>query len=116
MVILGITITAATALALAAESIRRKRFSFPGYGWLGVTLLIAAELMMFRHIRPVDVFFTAIAWTAYLLIADALVFAMRGRSRLHDCPRELLHTALLSIFLWLIFERLTTCGWRTGPT
>ena len=104
MVKLGITITAATALVLLVESLRRKRFPFPAYGWIGVALLIAAELMMFGHIWPVNVFFTPIAWTAYLLIADALVFSIRGRSRLNECPREFLGMAVLSVLLWLIFE------------
>lgn len=100
----GIAITAATALTLVIESVRRKRFPFPRYGWLGLALLVAAEWLMFRRVWPVTVYFTPIAWTSYLLICDALVNAVSGRSRLHDRPREFLLVALLSIPLWLIFE------------
>jgi len=59
---------------------------------------------MFRHVWPVNVYFTPIAWTAYLLIVDAMVLSIRGRSRLHDSPGAFFFTALLSIPLWLIFE------------
>ena len=37
---------------------------------------------------------TPIAWTAYILIADAAVLAITGHSRLHDGPKHFAHTAL----------------------
>jgi hypothetical protein len=66
--------------------------------------LIAAEFLMFRGFQPVAIYFTPIAWTCYILLADAAVLALRGHSRLHDNPRQLGVVALLSIPLWLIFE------------
>jgi hypothetical protein len=104
MVTLGVAITAATIAILVAEFLRRKRLPFPLYGWLGLVALVCAEWLMFRGVEPVATYFTPIAWSAYILVADAAVFAMAGRSRLRNTPRKFGHVALLSIPLWLIFE------------
>src|SRR2546425_6277259 len=63
-----------------------------------------AEWRMFRGAEPVATFFTPIAWTAYILVADAAVLAVQGESRLRNAPREFARTALLSVPLWLVFE------------
>jgi hypothetical protein len=99
----GIVIVALTALVLVAETLRHRRYVFPAHGWIGVALLITAEVVMFRGVQPVATYFTATAWTCYLLICDAAIFAIRGRSPLHDF-RGTARMALLSIPLWLIFE------------
>jgi len=67
-------------------------------------LLVIAEWLMFHHFEPAATFFTPIAWTAYILLADAAVKAITGHSRLHHHPAEFATMALLSIPLWLIFE------------
>src|SRR5579872_1203910 len=104
MVKLGMILLACTATVMFAEFFRRRTRPFPAYGWLGLALLAFAEWLMFRGVEPVATFFTPIAWTAYALIADAAVFAIRGHSRLHDAPAKFAGLALLSIPLWLIFE------------
>jgi hypothetical protein len=104
MVKLGVAITAATVAILAAEFLRARHRPLPAYGWLGLVALAGSEWLMFRRVEPVATFFTPIAWTAYILVADAAVLAVAGRSRLHNAPREFFETALLSIPLWLLFE------------
>ena len=104
MVKLGVAITAATVAILVTEFLHRRRLPFPLYGWLGLVALVCAEWLMFRGVEPVATFFTPIAWSAYILVADAAVFAMAGRSHLRNAPREFGQIALLSIPLWLIFE------------
>jgi hypothetical protein len=104
MVKLGVGITAATITVLVAEFLRHRRGPLPIYGWLGMFALACAEWLAFRGIEPVATYFTPIAWTAYILIADAAVFAIAGRSRLRNSPRKLGLAALLSIPLWLVFE------------
>src|SRR5512146_670465 len=104
MTALGIAITCMTAAVLVIEFLRHRRFSLTGYGWIGMAILVAAEGLMFRHFDPVDTYFTPIAWTGYILLADAIVRAITGRSRLRDAPAEFARMALLSIPLWLIFE------------
>ncbi len=103
--IIGLAVTAVTVATLViAFFLERARFRFPRYGWLGLVALAGAEWMLFRGAAPVPIYFTPIAWSAYLLIVDAAVLALTGRSRLHDAPRVFLRMALLSIPLWLIFE------------
>lgn len=101
---IGIAIALGTILILILAFLRSNPKHFPAYGWFGITVLASAEWLMFRHIWPIDVYFTPVAWTAYLLIVDSMVFAIRGRSKLHDSPGKFLISALLSILLWLIFE------------
>ncbi len=102
---IGIAITGATVGILVIGFFRvRRRASFPPHGWLGMVALAAAELLMFRGIEPVATYFTPIAWSAWILVADAAVLAVTGRSRLNDAPLTLARMALLSIPLWLIFE------------
>jgi len=105
MVATGIAITALTATAVVIGYLwtPRKR-PFPAHGWLGIIALAGAEWLMIRGIEPVATYFTPIAWSAYILIADAAVLALTARSRLHDAPVTAARMALLSIPLWLIFE------------
>ncbi len=100
----GVTITAATVAILVAEFAYRRCTRYPAYGWLGIACLVGAEWLMFRGIEPVATFFTPVAWSAYILIVDAAVFSVTGRSRLRTAPLALLRMAALSIPLWLIFE------------
>jgi hypothetical protein len=100
----GVTITAATVTILIAEYIRRHRVRYPLYGWLGIACVAGAEWLMFSGVEPVATFFTPIVWSAYILIVDAAVFSVTGRSRLRTAPLGLLRMAGLSIPLWLIFE------------
>ena len=105
MLNIGIGITAATVLMLVTGFLRaRRQQRFPVHGWLGIAALAGAEYLMFRGIEPVATYFTPIAWSAYILIADGAVLALTNRSRLHDAPLVLARMALLSIPLWLIFE------------
>ncbi len=101
---LGLAIAFLTVAVLVVEFFRHRRTGLAWYGWLGLAGLFIAEALLLRGVEPVPVFFTPIAWTCYILIADAAVFAISGRSRLHDNPRQFAIVALLSIPLWLIFE------------
>ena len=104
MLKLGIILTAATVTLLVVEFFRARRRPFPAHGWLGLVALICAEYLMFHGIEPAATYFSPMAWTSYILIADAAVFAISGHSRLREEPRGVLKMAALSIPLWLIFE------------
>lgn len=104
MTTLGVCITFVTAGALVLEFLRHRRSPLPIYGWAGLAILAGAEWLMFHHFEPVAIYFTPIAWTAYILLADAAVRAIRGHSRLRDAPAEFAAMVLISIPLWLIFE------------
>src|ERR1700674_3216204 len=104
MLKLGIILTAATVTILFVEYFRARRRPFPAHGWLGLFTLACAEYLMFHGIEPAATYFSPVAWTAYILIADAATFAISGRSKLREEPRGLLKMAVLSVPLWLIFE------------
>jgi hypothetical protein len=104
MLKLGIILTAATVTILIVEFFRLRRSPFPAHGWLGLFALIGTEYLMFHRVEPVATYFSPVAWTAYILVADAAAFAIAGRSRLREEPRGLLKMAVLSVPLWLIFE------------
>jgi len=104
MTLLGLALTFATIALLVIEFIRRRRAPLALYGWAGLVALVAAEALMFRGIEPVATYFTPIAWTCYIVLADAAVLAITGHSRLYDEPGRFALVALLSIPLWLIFE------------
>jgi len=78
--------------------------SIQWHGWLGLVILVAAEGLLFARQRFVATWFTPIAWTGYILLADALILRKRGSSLLHDRPAEAPLMALLSILCWLVFE------------
>ena len=102
---LGLALTAATVASLFLGYFRARRFrAFPAYGWLGWLALLSAEALLFARVEPVATYFTPIAWSAYILIADAAVLALSNRSRLNDAPIVVARLAFLSIPLWLIFE------------
>lgn len=104
MIGLGLAITFLTATALFIEFCRHRKARLAPYGWAGLIGLIIAEWLLFRGFQPVAVYFTPIAWTCYILLADAAVLAIRGHSRLHNEPVKFFSLAVLSIPLWLIFE------------
>ena len=81
-----------------------RTFGFPSYGYIGAGILIGGQALAIAGVVPVATYFTAIAWTGYILWADAAVFAMNGRSLLRTYPQEFAWLAVFSIPLWLIFE------------
>jgi hypothetical protein len=101
---LGVALTALTATILVAEFLRHRARAYPLYGWMSLAALAAFEWLMFRHVEPVATYFTPLAWSCYILIADAAVFSINGKSRLQQAPGQFARIALLSLPLWLIFE------------
>jgi hypothetical protein len=104
MLKLGIILTAATVTILIVEYFRARRKPLPLHGWLGLIALVCAEYLMFHGIEPAATYFSPIACTAYILLADAATFAISGHSRLREESSGWLKMAVLSIPLWLIFE------------
>src|SRR3984893_5690149 len=78
MLKLGIILTAATVTILVAEFFRTRRRALPAHGWLGLTALVCAEYLMFHGVEPAATYFRPLAWTAYILLADAAIFTISG--------------------------------------
>ncbi len=83
---------------------KAKPCEFRLWGWLGLAMLVFFEALLIFRVGWVCIYFTPLCWSAYLLLADAAVFSLKGSSRMSDSPREFLFLALASIPLWLIFE------------
>ena len=74
------------------------------YGWLGLFLLLVSEYCLFRQIEPFYSWFYCFAWWSYILLADNLVYVLRGRSLLMGRRDELWPMLPFSVFTWLLFE------------
>lgn len=68
-----------------------------------VALLLATILLVLRW-RPVTLLFTPLAWTCYIVLADAIVYRRLGTSLIRGRPREFLLMLPWSVVTWLIFE------------
>lgn len=101
---LGIAVTAALLTILVVEFLRHRKQALPWDGWAALVALLAAQWLTFRKVEPFATFFTPIAWTCWIFLADAAVRAIAGTSRLRRSPREFALLWLLSLPLWLIFE------------
>ena len=106
---LGLFLTLLAVLYLLDSYRRAERLApYPRYGYVGLVVILAAEILLFLDISPIPVFFTPIAWTGYIVAVDAAVYSVRERSLLRSEPEAFVWMAVLSIFLWLIFEWYNT--------
>ena len=72
--------------------------------FLAPVLMIVSEAATLAHIEPFWSWNTPIAWTGFILFADAIVWRARGDSWIRSAPREFVWLAVASIPLWLVFE------------
>ncbi|HWK10006.1 MAG TPA: hypothetical protein VNR64_08145 [Vicinamibacterales bacterium] len=77
---------------------------FPLYGWIGLAIMTASEILMLSKVEPFWSWHTPIAWTGYIFFADALVRQRRGDSLLTTAPLEAAFVGAAGIPLWVIFE------------
>ena len=66
--------------------------------------MIVSEAATLANIEPFWSWNTPIAWTGFIIFADAIVWRARGDSWIRSAPREFMLLALVSIPLWLVFE------------
>ena len=78
--------------------------SLPLYGWIGALVVALSQAAVFARLEPSDHWHTPIAWTGYILLADAFVWKRRGASWLRNNPAELFFLACASVPLWVVFE------------
>lgn len=77
---------------------------FPIHGFAGVAIIVVAEVLLFSGNQFVGHWFTPIVWTGYILLVDALVHKLKGRSLLVNDRLEFLLVAIISIASWWLFE------------
>lgn len=105
MIVAGIALTTACILFLTLAYLRQERsYGFPWHGWVGIAMIVVSEALLFRSVDFVARYFTPIAWTGYILLADAALWSLEGRSRLRTNPGSFAHVAFWSVPIWLVFE------------
>src|ERR1044072_6916081 len=80
------------------------KIRFPIHGFVGMTIVVAAAALLFKGNQLVGHWFTPIVWTGYILLIDALVHKLKGRSLLVNDRLEFLVVAIISIASWWLFE------------
>ncbi len=76
----------------------------PFYGYLGIFIILTAEVLLFLKVEVVGIYFTPIVWTGYILFVDALNFKLYKSSLIKTRTTEFLIMLPWSIICWLIFE------------
>jgi len=77
---------------------------FPLHTWVGLAILIVAELGVAAGNLLLTTWLTPIAWTGTILAVDGCVRRVRGKSWLTTRAREAPFLFLASIGIWLMFE------------
>jgi len=83
------------------------------YGYLGLLLIIFAEINFWAVIQPFATWYIPIVWYGYILFIDSLVYKVKGRSLITSYFKEFVLLCLVSILFWSIFElyNLYTISW-----
>jgi hypothetical protein len=83
------------------------------YGYLGIALIIFAEINFWAVIQPFATWYIPIVWYGYILFVDSLVYKIKGRSFISSHFKEFIFLCLISIPFWSIFEfyNLYTLSW-----
>jgi len=72
--------------------------------WLGLAIMIVSQAATLTHTEPFWSWNTPIAWSGFIIFADAIVWRARGHSWIRSAPREFIALAAASILLWVVFE------------
>ncbi len=76
----------------------------PFYGYIGIFIIILAEILLFMRVEIIGIYFTPIVWTGYILFVDALNFKLYGNSLIKNRKNEFILMLPWSVLCWLIFE------------
>ncbi len=84
------------------------------YGFVGLSVMVMAQALMFLRVEPVYTYFTPIVWSGYILLVDSLIGSIQRRSLISHRRGELVFILMLSVIFWLIFEayNLHVKNWR----
>ena len=74
------------------------------YGYLGLLLIMLAELNFRLVIQPFADWYIVVVWTGYILFVDSLVYLAKGKSLISSYTKEFVFVVLVSLPFWSIFE------------
>jgi hypothetical protein len=93
----------------------RDTLPFHLHGLLGAAVIVGAELLLVAGSPLVGRWFTPIVWTGYVLLMDAVVARLTGRSYLTTDRLDGALVALASVGGWWLFELYNAPRfWRGG--
>ncbi len=86
---------------------------FKWYWYIGLALLIIANLNFIFVIQPFAEWYIPIVWFGYILFVDGLVYRLQGKSLISSNTKEFVFIAIISVPFWLLFEvyNLFTNNW-----
>jgi len=74
------------------------------YGWAGIFIMIAGELLLFTGNTFFGIWMTPVMWTGYILFVDNMIYGRTGSSLIMASGKHLPVILLISIASWLIFK------------
>jgi hypothetical protein len=77
---------------------------FLAFGWIGLIIIVIAEILLIIDVKIVKAFFTPIVWTGYILFIDALLNKLSGKSYLTHRRKTFFLMLPVSLGCWLVFE------------
>lgn len=72
--------------------------------YIGLFTLIFSKILLILNVPFMKTWFYCFAWWSFILIIDSLNFRRMKRSPLSESIKDFLFTALISVFVWLLFE------------
>jgi hypothetical protein len=84
------------------------------YFYIGLAIVIICEALLFAGSEWIGIFFTPLVWTGYILVIDAIVHRISGRSRITSGAGSFALICVLSSAYWYVFEffNLFLKNWR----
>ncbi len=98
------TFTKTDSLQIERTISPKRKDSFKLYGWIGLLIILTAELLLFLKVKPIMIFFTPLVWTGYILFVDNLILKLQGESIIYNRRKEFFLMLPISVALWLVFE------------
>jgi hypothetical protein len=96
-----------------------KRYRFRLHGWIGIFLILLAELgVILQHnsylAHRISIWTTPLCWWGYIFLIDAVIFKLKGNSLICNRRQNFLLQLPLSVAIWLIFElyNLHLANWK----
>ncbi len=83
-----------------------KNFKFKTYGIVGIILIFLVELNFFFKIQPFANWYFPIIWLGYILVIDAIVYKLKGKSFINNHILQFIGLFVLSSLFWYVFEFL----------
>ncbi|MFQ5713094.1 MAG: hypothetical protein ACE5GU_03585 [Candidatus Scalinduaceae bacterium] len=96
-----------------------KSNKFKLHGWIGIFLILLAELgVVLQHnfylAHRISIWTTPLCWWGYVFLIDAVIFKLKGNSLICNRRKNFLLQLPLSVVIWLLFElyNLHLANWK----